>query len=160
LPAVQELPTGEADYVGIMALFHRERSGEGQEVEVAMFEIMASFMLVEHANGAMFDPALGPAIYPRTIAPNRKPYRTRDGYIAVLIYNDRHRRVPALVSPAGDTRGPAADTGRAVRQSPLERGRLLRDARANSLAARGVAARQHISVAAAPCLPLMRSART
>jgi crotonobetainyl-CoA:carnitine CoA-transferase CaiB-like acyl-CoA transferase len=43
-----------------MALSHRERSGERREVEVAMFETMASFMLVEHANGAMFDPPLGP----------------------------------------------------------------------------------------------------
>ncbi|HEY9304379.1 MAG TPA: CoA transferase, partial [Mycobacterium sp.] len=51
---------------------------------------MASFMLVEHANGAMFDPPLGPAVYPRTVAPNRRPYRTKDGYIAALIYNDRH----------------------------------------------------------------------
>jgi len=106
LPAVQEQLTGEANYVGTimadkvagltalyattLALFHRERTGEGQEVEVAMFETMASFMLVEHANGAMFDPPLGPAIYPRTVAPNRKPYRTKDGFIAALIYNDRH----------------------------------------------------------------------
>ena len=105
LPAVQQMLTGEASYVGtiiadkvagltavyatMMALFHRERSGEGQEVEVSMFETMASFMLVEHANGAMFDPPLGPAVYPRAVAPNRRPYRTRDGHISALVYNDK-----------------------------------------------------------------------
>lgn len=106
LAAVQKLLTGETTYVGtivadkvagltalyatVMALFHRERTGEGQEVEVSMFETMASFMLVEHANGAMFAPPLSPAIYPRTVAPNRKPYPTKDGHLAVLIYNDKH----------------------------------------------------------------------
>jgi crotonobetainyl-CoA:carnitine CoA-transferase CaiB-like acyl-CoA transferase len=105
LPAVQQMLTGEANYVGtiiadkvagltavyatMMALFHRERTGEGQEVEVSMFETMASFMLVEHANGAMFNPPLGPAVYPRAVAPNRRPYRTKDGQISALIYNDK-----------------------------------------------------------------------
>ncbi|MAR90350.1 MAG: CoA transferase [Pseudomonadales bacterium] len=97
--------TGETNYVGsiiadkvagmtavyatAMALFHRERTGEGQEVEVSMFETMAAFMLVEHANGTLFDPALGPAVYPRAVNPNRKPYRTKDGQISAVVYNDK-----------------------------------------------------------------------
>jgi crotonobetainyl-CoA:carnitine CoA-transferase CaiB-like acyl-CoA transferase len=105
LPALQLMLTGEANFVGsiiadkitgltavyatMMALFHRERTGDGQEVEVSMFETMVSFMLVEHANGAMFSPKLGAANYPRAVAPNRKPYRTKDGYIAALVYNDK-----------------------------------------------------------------------
>ncbi|MBF6336528.1 CoA transferase [Nocardia abscessus] len=105
LPFVQERLTGTAGYVGTimadkiagmtalyattMALFHRERTGEGQEVEVAMFETMAAFMLVEHANGAMFDPPLGPAAYPRAVTPDRRPYRTADGYLSALVYNDK-----------------------------------------------------------------------
>ncbi|RDI56082.1 CaiB/BaiF CoA transferase family protein [Nocardia mexicana] len=105
LPSVQQQLTGTASYVGTimadkiagltalyattMALFHRERTGEGQEVEVAMFETMAAFMLVEHANGAMFDPPLGTAAYPRAVTPNRRPYRTADGHIAALVYNDK-----------------------------------------------------------------------
>ncbi|WP_084495831.1 CaiB/BaiF CoA transferase family protein [Nocardia shimofusensis] len=106
IPFVQERLTGSPGFAGTiiadkvagmtalyattMALFHRERTGEGQEVEVAMFETMAAFMLVEHANGALFDPPLGPAGYPRAITPNRKPYRTADGHLAALVYNDKH----------------------------------------------------------------------
>lgn len=109
IPHVQQLMTGEPGFVATimadkvagltalyattMALFHRERTGEGQEVEVGMFETMASFMLVEHANGALFAPPLGPAHYHRAADPSRKPYKTKDGYIAALIYNDKHWRL-------------------------------------------------------------------
>ncbi|MBO2447742.1 CoA transferase [Actinomadura barringtoniae] len=93
-------------YATMMALFHRERTGEGQEVEVAMFETMAAFMLVEHANGAMFSPPLGTAAYPRAVAPNRRPYRTKDGHIAALVYNDKQWTafVEAVRPPWADER--------------------------------------------------------
>lgn len=55
-----------------------------------MFEAMTSFMLVEHANGAMFSPPTTPAHYHRAVEPNRRPYRTRDGHVAALVYNDKH----------------------------------------------------------------------
>ena len=106
IPYVQGLMTGKPDFVAtiladkvggltalyatILALFHKVRTGEGQEVEVGMFETMASFMLVEHANGAIFEPPLGPAHYHRVVARNRKPYATKDGHIAALVYNDKH----------------------------------------------------------------------
>ena len=117
MPAVQEMLTGTASFAGtimadkiagmtalyatMMALFHRERTGEGQEVEVSMFETMAAFMLVEHANGAMFTPPLGPAVYPRAVSRNRRPHKTKDGHIAALIYNDKQwAAFVAAVQPA------------------------------------------------------------
>ncbi|MCJ2178318.1 CaiB/BaiF CoA transferase family protein [Novosphingobium album (ex Hu et al. 2023)] len=106
IPYVQGLMNGEPGYVAtimadkvaglhalyatMMALFHRERTGEGQEVEVTMFEAMSSFMLVEHANGAMFSPPTTPAFYHRAVERNRRPYKTKDGYVAALVYNDKH----------------------------------------------------------------------
>ena len=75
-----------------LALFHRERTGEGQLVEVPMFETLTSFLMVEHIYERAFDPPLGPAGYKRVTTPARKPYKTRDGYICILPYTDRQWR--------------------------------------------------------------------
>lgn len=71
-----------------------------------MFETMAAFMLVEHANGAMFSPPLGPAVYPRAVAANRRPYRTKDGHISALVYNDKQWTafIDAVKPPWADDR--------------------------------------------------------
>ncbi|MEM1412740.1 MAG: CoA transferase [Pseudomonadota bacterium] len=75
----------------LAALFHRERTGEGQEIEVPMFESMVAYVMVEHLWGQTFEPPLGQAGYVRLMAEHRKPYRCRDGlYLAVLPYWDAH----------------------------------------------------------------------
>ncbi len=92
------LPTVVADkttaitvvYSILAALFHRERSGVGQEIEVPMFETMVSFVMAEHIWGEVFEPKLGEAGYTRLMSHHRKPYKTKDGYIAVLPYMNNH----------------------------------------------------------------------
>jgi crotonobetainyl-CoA:carnitine CoA-transferase CaiB-like acyl-CoA transferase len=67
-----------------MALFHRERTGQGQEVHVPMMETALSFLLIEHLWGATIrQPELGLG-YPRMLTPHRRPYQTKDGYISVI----------------------------------------------------------------------------
>ena len=73
----------------LAALLCRERTGEGQSVEVPMFETMAQFVLGDHFGGLGFEPPIGPPGYNRLMSPDRRPYRTRDGYLCVLVYTDR-----------------------------------------------------------------------
>lgn len=79
-------------YSVLAALFERERTGQGQSVVIPMYESMVSFMLQEQLGGEAFIPPRGPATYSRTTSPLRKPYRTKDGYVGVLPYTDRHWR--------------------------------------------------------------------
>ena len=74
-------------YAVTAALFQRERSGQGQSVEVPMFESITHFVLGDHLAGLSWDPAIGPTGYPRLA--HRRPYATSDGYLCVLVYNDK-----------------------------------------------------------------------
>lgn len=77
----------------LAALYHKERSGQGQEIEVPMFESLTSYVMVEHLWGQTFEPPIGKAGYVRLMAEHRKPYKTKDGlYLAVLPYWDAHWR--------------------------------------------------------------------
>jgi len=76
-----------ATYAIASALYERERSGLGQAIEVPMFETLVSFNMIEHLSGETFCPALGPMGYDRVLSPQRRPYRTKDGYIALMPYN-------------------------------------------------------------------------
>ncbi|HEX6321534.1 MAG TPA: CoA transferase [Burkholderiales bacterium] len=74
------------------ALYRREKSGKGQRVDVPMFEHLLQVVLGEHLGGYTFEPQHGEAGYARMLAPDRRPYQTRDGYVCVLIYNDKQWR--------------------------------------------------------------------
>lgn len=74
------------------ALYHRLRTGEGQRVDIPMFETMVNFIFADHLGGLTFDPPLDSGGYPRLLAPQRRPYRTRDGYVCCLLYNDKQWR--------------------------------------------------------------------
>lgn len=74
------------------ALFARSRTGKGQSVEVPMFETVTQMVLADHMGGFTFDPPEGPYGYARMLAHDRAPYKTSDGYMCVLIYNDKHWR--------------------------------------------------------------------
>jgi crotonobetainyl-CoA:carnitine CoA-transferase CaiB-like acyl-CoA transferase len=77
-------------YAITAALYSREKTGQGQEIEVPMFETMVYYNMAEHLWGQTFVPAKGSAGYERLMSYHRKPYKTKDGYIAILPYLDAH----------------------------------------------------------------------
>jgi len=72
------------------ALFHRERTGQGQAIEIPMFEVFAEYLLGDHLAGLTFDPPEGPQYYPRLVSKHRRPYATSDGHVCALVYTDTH----------------------------------------------------------------------
>lgn len=89
--SVADKIAGYAATVGVLgALVGRSVTGRGQEVEVPMFESITAFSMVEHQGGHAFVPEEGPPLYPRLMSENRKPYPTKDGYLAVVVYTGAH----------------------------------------------------------------------
>jgi crotonobetainyl-CoA:carnitine CoA-transferase CaiB-like acyl-CoA transferase len=108
-PAPRYFPSLIADKIAgqfgaqaiLAALVHKLRTGEGQEVEVPMFECFASFMLTEHLRDDTLDPPIGPAGYPRQLDPTRQPFPTSDGYLAIVPYTpDSTARLLGLLGSA------------------------------------------------------------
>jgi crotonobetainyl-CoA:carnitine CoA-transferase CaiB-like acyl-CoA transferase len=75
-----------------MALYHRERTGKGQEVHVPMLETMVAFNLIDHLwHGVLAEPEKGLG-YPRMLTPHRRPFPTKDGHICILATTDIQSR--------------------------------------------------------------------
>ena len=74
----------------LAGLVHRLQTGRGCYIEAPMFEGMASFMMAEQLAGETFVPPNGSVGYDRLMSPNRRPFATKDGYIAILPYSGKH----------------------------------------------------------------------
>ncbi len=71
------------------SLVDRNRTGRGQRVDIPMFETMAGFVMGDHMGGLTYEPPLDKGGYARHLSPDRRPYKTSDGYICVIVYNDK-----------------------------------------------------------------------
>jgi crotonobetainyl-CoA:carnitine CoA-transferase CaiB-like acyl-CoA transferase len=74
----------------LAALLYRARTGRGQAIEVPMFETLLDIVLGDHLGGESFVPAEGPMGYGRLLTSMRRPFRTVDGFVCVLVYNEAH----------------------------------------------------------------------
>ena len=76
----------------VAALLQKFRTDKGVYVEIAMFESLVGYVLLEHQYGATFVPSEGPPGYARALSKQRRPHATSDGYICMLPYTDRQWR--------------------------------------------------------------------
>ncbi len=67
----------------LMALYQRTRTGEGQAIEIPMFENVVKSVLEEHMYLKTFEPPLGPTGDPRLLDAEARPLATRDGWICI-----------------------------------------------------------------------------
>jgi crotonobetainyl-CoA:carnitine CoA-transferase CaiB-like acyl-CoA transferase len=104
----------------VAGLYHQKTTGQGQSIEVPMFECLSQFVLGDHLGGRTFEPRVPgypQAGYPRLVSPDRRPYATSDGYVCALIYNDKHwqaffdliGRADLKTNPQFDTHSHRAD---------------------------------------------------
>ena len=76
----------------LAGVISRNSTGRGQQIEVPMFENLVHTVFGEHLEGETFIPSRGHMGHPRTVSLERRPYRSKDGYMCVLIYNDKQWR--------------------------------------------------------------------
>jgi crotonobetainyl-CoA:carnitine CoA-transferase CaiB-like acyl-CoA transferase len=89
------VPTAMADkicgltilYATLAALYSREHTGRGQQVEVPMADTMFAFTMVEHIGGRAYEPPAGPVGFPRSLEPGHAALPTLDGYACILPYS-------------------------------------------------------------------------
>lgn len=97
--AIADRVTGmHAANAALGALYHRQKTGEGQHIEIPMFETVAAMVLADHMGGLVFDPQHGAPVFQR-YATTRRPFATKDGFISLMMITDKQWR--AFFTEAG-----------------------------------------------------------
>jgi crotonobetainyl-CoA:carnitine CoA-transferase CaiB-like acyl-CoA transferase len=109
------------------ALYYRERTGKGQRIDIPMFEHALALVMGEHLAGAGFEPRVDRPGYARILAKERRPFATKDGYVCVLIYNDKQWRAffTLIGKPAAIDEDPRFSTAEARSKNYAAANQLL-----------------------------------
>lgn len=76
--------------IGVLgALMERARTGRGRQLEVAMLETMAHYVSIEHLDGHTWHEPKAPSGYKRLLSRHRRPFRTKDGWMAVVPFSEK-----------------------------------------------------------------------
>jgi len=141
-----------ASYAISAALYHRLATGEGQEIEVPMFESMVSFMMLEHLWGESFVPARGRVGSERHATPMRWPHATQDGHICVWPSSDKHWAALRALADRPDLADDPVIADRAARKRNLPKVlALLDEIMATRTTAEWTAL---LGEAGVPCMPI------
>ncbi|MEU6132665.1 CoA transferase [Saccharopolyspora sp. NPDC047091] len=79
-------------YTALAALHHQRATGEGQLVEVPMADTLLAFNLVEHLQGAAFEPPMGPTGFAPSMNKGHRARPTKDGYAMIIPYSPENCR--------------------------------------------------------------------
>ncbi|MEU7784896.1 CoA transferase [Amycolatopsis sp. NPDC049159] len=79
-------------YSVLAALVHRDKTGEGQQIEIPMTDTLLAFNLVEHLAGHTYEPAEGPTGFGLSMTKGHAAVHTKDGLACVIPYNPKNFR--------------------------------------------------------------------
>ncbi|MBQ6644710.1 MAG: CoA transferase [Saccharopolyspora sp.] len=79
-------------YSTLAALHHQRATGQGQLVEVPMTDTLLAFNMVEHLQGAVFEPPMSGTGFPLSMNKGHRARPTKDGQVMIMPYTPQNCR--------------------------------------------------------------------
>jgi crotonobetainyl-CoA:carnitine CoA-transferase CaiB-like acyl-CoA transferase len=79
-------------YSVLAALIYRNRTGQGQLIEIPMADTLLAFNLVEHLAGHVYEPPAGETGFPLSMRDGHRAVPTKDGLACVIPYSPQNFR--------------------------------------------------------------------